>query len=81
MACIFSPLVVPVKVTFLVVPPQQGKDLDYIALTCLPLVHEVLRPCSFENLGDRRSENRRKSLKLIATWRLVPTGVVWRINA
>ena len=41
---VFSSLVVPVKVTFLVVPPQQGKDLDNIALTCLPIVHEVLRP-------------------------------------
>ena len=41
---LFRSLVVPVKVTFLVVPPEQGKDLDNIALTCLPIVHEVLRP-------------------------------------
>ena len=34
----------PVTVTFLVVPPDQGKDLDNIALTALPLAHEVLRP-------------------------------------
>ncbi|MFI6634279.1 hypothetical protein ACIBI7_35820 [Nonomuraea fuscirosea] len=40
----FKLLTVPVKVTFLVVPPEQGKDLDNIALTALPIVHEVLRP-------------------------------------
>jgi hypothetical protein len=34
----FRYLVVPVKVTFLVVPPEQGKDLDNIALMCLPIV-------------------------------------------
>lgn len=38
------PLVVPVKVTFLVIPPSQGKDLDNIALTLLPIIHEVLKP-------------------------------------
>ncbi|MEU8048483.1 hypothetical protein [Micromonospora haikouensis] len=37
-------LVVPIKVTMLVVPPQQGKDLDNLALDVLPVVHEVLRP-------------------------------------
>ncbi len=37
-------LVVPIKVTMLVVPPQQGKDLDNLALDVLPAVHEVLRP-------------------------------------
>jgi hypothetical protein len=41
---LFRPLVVPVKVTFLVVPPVQGKDLDNIALTVLPIVHDVLKP-------------------------------------
>ncbi|WP_143737548.1 hypothetical protein [Microbispora sp. GKU 823] len=40
----FSLLTVPVKMTFLVVPPEQGKDLDNIALTALPIAHEVLRP-------------------------------------
>ncbi|WP_146227978.1 hypothetical protein, partial [Micromonospora sp. S4605] len=28
----------------LVLPPQQGKDLDNLALDVLPAVHEVLRP-------------------------------------
>jgi len=41
---LFNLLLVPVKVTFLVVPPEQGKDLDNIALTVLPVVHEVLKP-------------------------------------
>jgi hypothetical protein len=30
--------------TFLVIPPEQGKDLDNIALTALPIANEVLRP-------------------------------------
>ncbi|MEZ0073576.1 hypothetical protein [Planotetraspora sp. GP83] len=41
---LFTSLVVPVKVTFLVVPPEQGKDLDNIARVALPVVHDVLRP-------------------------------------
>ncbi len=41
---LFRPLLVPVTLTFLVVPPEQGKDLDNIALTALPIAHEVLRP-------------------------------------
>lgn len=41
---VFNPLLVPLKVIFLVVPPIQGKDLDNIALTLLPVVHEVLQP-------------------------------------
>ncbi|MGW6932819.1 hypothetical protein ACWGE0_22375 [Lentzea sp. NPDC054927] len=41
---VFNPLLVPLKVIFLVVPPIQGKDLDNIALTLLPMVHEVLQP-------------------------------------
>lgn len=42
---VFNPLFVPLKVTFLVVPPKgQGKDLDNIALRILPLVHKALRP-------------------------------------
>ena len=30
--------------TFLIIPPVQGKDLDNIALTVLHIAHEVLRP-------------------------------------
>jgi hypothetical protein len=41
---LFQSLVVPVTLTFLVVPPEQGKDLDNIALTALPIAHDVLRP-------------------------------------
>jgi len=41
---LFRSLLVPVTVTFLVVPPEQGKDLDNIALTALPVAYEVLRP-------------------------------------
>ena len=41
---VFNPLLVPLKVTFLVVAPEQGKDLDNLALEVLPLVHETLRP-------------------------------------
>jgi hypothetical protein len=41
---LFRSLLVPVTLTFLVVPPQQGKDLDNIALTVLPLAHQILRP-------------------------------------
>lgn len=37
-------LLVPVKLTFLVIPPAQGKDLDNLALTVLPIAHEVLKP-------------------------------------
>jgi hypothetical protein len=35
---------VPVTLTFLVIPSEQGKDLDNIALIVLPIAHEVLRP-------------------------------------
>jgi hypothetical protein len=41
---VLQPLLVPVTLTFLVVAPEQGKDLDNIALTALPIAHEVLRP-------------------------------------
>lgn len=41
---LFRPLLVPVTLTFLVIPPEQGKDLDNIALTALPIAHEILRP-------------------------------------
>jgi hypothetical protein len=41
---LFRSLLVPITLTFLVIPPEQGKDLDNIALTVLPIAHEVLRP-------------------------------------
>jgi hypothetical protein len=41
---LFQPLLVPLMLTFLVVPPEQGKDLDNIALTALPIAHKILRP-------------------------------------
>jgi hypothetical protein len=41
---LFRSLLVPVTLTFLVIPPEQGKDLDNIALIALPIAHEVLRP-------------------------------------
>ena len=41
---LFRSLLVPVTLTLLVIPPEQGKDLDNIALTVLPIAHEVLRP-------------------------------------
>jgi len=41
---LFRSLLVPITLTFLVVPPEQGKDLDNIALTALPIAHQVLRP-------------------------------------
>ena len=41
---VLSTLVVPVKITLIVVPPRQGKDLDNLALDVLPAAHDVLRP-------------------------------------
>lgn len=42
---VFQTLLVPLKVTFLVIPAaEQGRDLDNIALDVLPLVHDVLQP-------------------------------------
>lgn len=41
---VYRTLLMPVMLTFLVIPPEQGKDLDNIALTTLPIAHEVLRP-------------------------------------
>ena len=41
---LFKTLLTPVTLTFLVIPPKQGKDLDNIALTALPIAHDVLRP-------------------------------------
>lgn len=41
---VLQPLLTPLKLTILVVPPRQGKDLDNIALDILPIAHDVLRP-------------------------------------
>ena len=41
---VLTPLLVPLKITLLVVPSRQGKDLDNIALDVLPIAHEVFRP-------------------------------------
>jgi hypothetical protein len=41
---LFGSLLVPVTLTLLVIPPEQGKDLDNIALTVLPIAHEILQP-------------------------------------
>ena len=41
---LFQSLLVPVTLTFLVIPPAQGKDLDNIALDALPIAHDVLQP-------------------------------------
>jgi hypothetical protein len=41
---LFETLLTPITLTFLVVPPEQGKDLDNIALTVLPIAHDILRP-------------------------------------
>ena len=37
-------MLVPLKVTLVVVPPAQDKDLDNLALDALPAVHEIFRP-------------------------------------
>ncbi|AGL16115.1 hypothetical protein [Actinoplanes sp. N902-109] len=34
----------PLKITLLVSPSEQGKDLDNIALEVLPIAHEVFQP-------------------------------------
>jgi hypothetical protein len=39
-----QPLLVPLRMTLLVVPPAQGKDLDNVLLDVLPAVNEHLRP-------------------------------------
>ena len=41
-APILAPLRVPLKVLLLVMPPQQGTDLDNLALTVLPAVQDTL---------------------------------------
>ena len=41
---LFRTLLTSITLTFLVIPPKQGKDLDNIALTALPIAHEILRP-------------------------------------
>ncbi|MCS7484574.1 hypothetical protein ACFFQW_46205 [Umezawaea endophytica] len=46
---VFAPLCVPLKVILLVIPPDQGKDLDNLALQVLPVVEQVLRPPSINS--------------------------------
>lgn len=41
---VFWPLRVPIKIVLLVVAPQQGKDLDNLALVVLPAVQHILKP-------------------------------------
>ncbi|MFI5950406.1 hypothetical protein ACIA8B_22850 [Micromonospora chalcea] len=63
-----DPLVVPLKITILVVPPEQGKDLDNIALDVLPTAHEVLKPHvepwllapTFGEIGEHREKALRR---------------------
>jgi hypothetical protein len=38
------PLLVPLRITFLVVPPAQGKDLDNIVLSVMSAVNNTLQP-------------------------------------
>jgi hypothetical protein len=61
---LFRTLLVPVTLTFLVIPPEQGKDLDNIARTVLPIAHDVLRPHISPHLlapmyGDKERTSRR----------------------
>ena len=37
-------MLVPLKVTLVVIPPAQGKDLDNLVLEVLPAVHKAFRP-------------------------------------
>jgi hypothetical protein len=41
---VMVPLEASLNVTILVVPPEQGKDLDNLALIVLPVLRQVLRP-------------------------------------
>ena len=64
---LFQSLLVPVMLTFLVIPPEQGKDLDNIALTALPIAHEVLRPhiaphLLYPTYGDDERASQRDAL-------------------
>jgi hypothetical protein len=50
-----NPLDHPIKITIFTVPPENGgKDLDNLALNVIPLIHEILRPPTFQKLGARR---------------------------
>lgn len=64
---LFQSLLVPVTLTFPVIPPEQGKDLDNIALTALPIAHEVLRPhiaphVMYPTYGDEERASQRDDL-------------------
>lgn len=68
---VFDPLLVPIKIIFLVVPPQQGKDLDNIAQKTLPHIHDILAPPLVPPLirdlpppGDSWPENQRAQGRL-----------------
>lgn len=41
---LLTTLLTPVKLVFLVIPPEQGKDLDNIPLAVLLIAHDVLKP-------------------------------------
>jgi hypothetical protein len=41
---LFTTVLAPVKLIFLVIPPRQGKDLDNLANKVLPIAHDVLKP-------------------------------------
>jgi hypothetical protein len=41
---LFTTLLAPIKLIFLVIPPRQGKDLDNLAIKILPIAHDVLKP-------------------------------------
>ena len=75
---LFRSLLVPVTLTFLVIPPEQGKDLDNIALTALPIAHEVLRPHISPHLlspayGDEERMSRRDDLARLKVGIQVPS--------
>lgn len=51
---ILNPLSHPIKVTIFLIPPENGgKDLDNLALKVVPVIHDVLKPPTFEKLSKR----------------------------
>ncbi|RIV39347.1 hypothetical protein D2L64_08395 [Micromonospora radicis] len=63
-------LLVPLKVTLIVVPPLQGKDLDNVALDVLPAVHDIFRPhiepwqlSPLYPEGDEAAADRQRAMK------------------